>query len=239
MLDYHVGLEVHPQSGTSLYRKADLDKIKHLPSFDRNFNGKWGHGAGDIFDTNMINAISREAYEFPENLSLFPNVLAIDPAYGEMRNKLSSKFAGLGMYKENNKIFTRSYFELESPGDTEAVDRIAQEIESFGYTRLIIDGHYTGIIKEFKNRIKTKGFPNDMKVEATDKASEVVRVGGFQIHLAHEELAKQMRAIRRDQHGGPDKKRYRYDLGDCAHMGIWELAGGSGPEPAFFKVVGR
>ena len=112
LLDYHAGLEVHPQSMTSLYRKADLEAIMSDPSFDRNFNGKWGHGAGDIFDTNLINSLSKEWYEFPDRISMYENALIIDPAYGEIRTRLSSKFAGLGLYKMDDKIWTRSYFEL-------------------------------------------------------------------------------------------------------------------------------
>ncbi|GEM_PF-5555101 len=228
LLDYRAGLEVHPQSLTSLYRKADIDEMfkKNPASAERNFLGKWGHGAGDIFDTTQINYIAKFDYEFPKRISTFENALIVDPAYGEERNKTSSKFAGLGLYKQDGKIWTRSYFELTAPSDTEGIQRIQQELDSIGYSKLVVDGHYTGIIKEFRDKIPTKGFDNSMKVEATDKISEVVRNDQLRIHPMHEELARQMRAIKHAKEGGPDKKRQRYDLGDCAHMGIWELSGG-------------
>jgi hypothetical protein len=151
--------------------------------------------------------------------------LIVDPAYGEIRNKLSSKFAGLGVYKQDGKLFTRSYFELENPSDSEGINRIQKELNDIGYTKLVVDGHYTGIIKEFSSKIPTVRFDNSKKVEATDLASQTVRDDKFRIHPLHEELARQMRAIKHAKEGGPDKKRFRYDLGDCAHMGIWELVG--------------
>lgn len=227
LLDDYAGLEVHPQSMTSLYRKSDLDMIKNHPSYERNFKGKWGHGAGDIFDTNTINYLSKQWYEFPERITMFENALIIDPAYGEIRTKTSSKFAGLGLYIEDGKLKTRSYFELENPSDSEGINRIKQELADIGYNKLIIDGHYTGIVKEFREKLTTIAFDNSKKVEATDKISEVVRDLRLIIHPVHEELARQMRAIRHADAGGPDKKRFRYDLGDCAHMGVFILDGGT------------
>lgn len=228
LLDYHAGLEVHPESMTSLYRKPDIDSIKHLPSFARNFQGKWGHGIGDIFDTNTINLISSENYDFPVNIRGLPNVLAIDPAFGEQRNKLSSKFAGLGMYVLNGVAYTRSYFELEEPTDKEGNERIQQEIDQYGYTNLVIDGQWSGIIRHFSSVIHTTGIPfNEYSLKMTDNASQQVKDMKVRIHPTHEALPKQLRPIRRNNEGKPDKKRFRYDLGDCFHMDLWHLFGTS------------
>ena len=234
LYDYNIGLVVHPESMTSLYVKDEIDKLRGSTSFNRNFLGIWGYGAGNIYDSRTLDAISKESYELKDIRGL-PNLLSIDPAYGKTRDKLSSKFAGLGMYKENGKIYTRSYFELEEPSDEEALRRIRTELQRYGYTNLVVDGHWTGIINTFSkgnDRVNSYGIHYaDHLADMVDAAQKEVADLNVAIHPTHEPLIVQMRSIKRDDKGVPDKKQSRYDLGDCFMQGVWHWKGG--------KRVGR
>ena len=231
LYDYNIGLVVHPESMTSLYIKADIDLLRGSQSFNRNMLGIWGYGSGNIYDSKTLDIVSSEMYEL-KDIRQFDNLLSIAPAYGKQASKTSSKFAGLGMYKENGKIYTRSYFELEEPSDEEAIRRIKTELQRYGYKNLVVDGHWTGIINNFSRTMNAYGIHYaDHLADMVDAGQKEVADLNVRIHPTHEPLIVQMRAIRRDDKGVPDKKSSRYDLGDCFMQGVWHWKGG--------KRVGR
>jgi hypothetical protein len=226
LYDYNIGLVVHPESMTSLYKKEEIDKLRGSSSFNRNFLGIWGYGAGNIFDSRTLDEVSRDSYELKDIRGL-PNVLSIDPAYGKVRDKLSSKFAGLGLYKENGRIYTRSYFELEEPSDEEGLRRIEKELRDYGYTDLVCDGHWTGIINTFNKKMNAYGIVySDHLADMVDLAQLETKNLNVRIHPTHEPLIVQLRSIKRDEKGVPDKKQSRFDLGDAYLQGIWHFIGG-------------
>jgi len=226
LYDYNIGLVVHPESMTSLYIKANIDKIRGTPSFNRNFLGVWGYGAGNIYDSRTLDEATSNNYSLGD-VSTLPNCLAIDPAYGKVRDKLSSKFAGLGMFKQNGHLWTRSWFELEEPSDEAALKRIRQELKRYSYRTLVCDGHWTGIINTFQSEANAYGINySEHGIDMTDTASQEVADLHVHIHPTHEELAVQLRSIRRNDRGMPDKKQSRFDLGDCFQQGIWHFTGG-------------
>ncbi len=231
MYDYNIGLVVHPQSMTSLYIKDNIDKIRGTNSFNRNFLGVWGYGAGNIYDSRTLDEATKINYEF-RDISALPNCLAIDPAYGKVRDKLSSKFAGLGVYKENGHLYTRSWFELEEPSDEEALKHIRKEIKTYGYKNLVCDGHWTGIINTFQGETNAYGINYaDHGVHMIDTAQEWLQDLKVHIHPTHEELLVQLRSIKKNERGMPDKKLSRFDLGDAFSQAIWHFTGA--------KVSGR
>lgn len=226
LYDVNIGLAVHPESMTSLYKKEEIDKLRGTVSYNRNYLGQWGSGAGNIYDSRTLEQCTK-TYDL-KDISSLPNCLSIDPAYGKVRDKLSSKFAALGMYKENGKFYTRSYFELEEPSDEAALARIRKEIKSYGYKNLVCDGHWTGIINSFRNEIITEGivYSNNL-LDMTDNAQKQVNDLNVNIHFTHEGLIRQLRAIKRDDKGTPDKKQSRFDLGDCFQQGLWHFSRGA------------
>ena len=224
LYDYNLGLVVHPESMTSLYRKADLDLIRGSSSWNRNFLRVWGHGSGNIFNSNTIDLLSKEFYPLGD-IRGFPNVLSIDPAYGEVRTKTSSKFAGVGMYKENDHLYIRSWFELENPADDEALQRVQKELDEYGYNNLIVDGHWTGIIKAFSNRgVHAYGVNyNQHGVDMIDMSVKRVNDMKLHFHPTQEEICKQLKAVRRGDNGMPNKKLSRFDAGDCISQAVYHF----------------
>jgi hypothetical protein len=217
LYDYNIGLVVHPESMTSLYRKSDLDLIRDTPSWNRNYLRIWGHGSGNIFNSKIIDVISNRFYDFPDNISDFDNALAIDPAYGQVRDKMSSKYAAVGGWMENGIVHLRSWFELENPSDDEALTRVQREIDDIGYNNLVVDGHWTGIIKTFQQRgIASYGINYAQElVNMTDESERAVTDLKVMIHPTFEEIKGQLKAIRRNEKGTPNKKLSRFDCGDC------------------------
>lgn len=227
LYDYNLGLVVHPESMTSLYNKAKLDKLRTSSSWTRNFLRVWGHGAGNIFNSNTVDLISKEFYPLGD-IRGFPNVLAIDPAYGQVRNKTSSKFAGVGMWKENNEYYVRSWFELEEPSDDEALDRIHKELDEYGYNNLIVDGHWTGIINTFRKRGGLHSYGvnyNQYGIKMIDDSAQAVNDMRLHLHPTQEEIRNQLKAVRRGDNGLPNKKLSRFDAGDCISQAIYHFEG--------------
>lgn len=216
LYDYNIGLVVHPESMTSLYRPADIDQARKLMSWNRNFLRIWGHGSGNIFNSKTIDLLSKDFYPLGD-IRGFPNVLSIDPAYGEQRTKTSSKYAGVGAWQENGHTYIRSWFELENPTDDEALTRVQQELDTYGYNNLIVDGHWTGIIGTFSKRgMNAYGVNyNQHGVTMIDDTVALVNDLKLHIHPTQEEIGKQLKAVRRGDNGMPNKKLSRFDAGDC------------------------
>lgn len=216
------GLIPHRESGTTLFKQEDIDKIKGTSSYLRNYKGVWGHGSGNIYNSKIIDELIKP-YQF-KDVWHYDNVLAIDPAYGQVRDKMSSKFAGVGAWKENGIIHIRSWFELENPSDEEALARVRQEIKQYGYRNLSVDGHWTGIIKTFQSEMNSYGVNySEHLVEMTDEAAATTHDRKVLIHPDFEELTTQLKSIMRSDKGTPDKKRSRFDSGDCYQQVLWHF----------------
>jgi len=225
LLDYQLGLEPHKESGTTLFDLTELTKLMTSSSWTRNYLRVWGHGSGNIFNSNTIDLISKEFYPLTD-IRGYPNVLAIDPAYGQVRDKLSSKFGAVGMWKENNHYYIRSWFELDNPANDVAMERVARELREFGYNNLIVDGHHTGVIKQFQNGYGVHAYGvnyNQHGVHMIDKAARVVEDMRLHLHPTHDEIGKQLKAVRRGDNGLPNKKLSRFDAGDCVSQAIWHF----------------
>ena len=66
MYDYNIGLVVHPESMTSLYKPERIDKLRGNISFNRNYLGIWGYGAGNIYDSRTLDEVSKEMYDLKD-----------------------------------------------------------------------------------------------------------------------------------------------------------------------------
>jgi|APSaa5957512535_1039671.scaffolds.fasta_scaffold03090_6 hypothetical protein len=222
VLDYHAGLEIHPESHTSLYDPTEIETERLQRSFKRNYMHIWGFGEGSIFDSETLEEITK-SYELGDILQ-YPNGLFIDPAYGVVRTKTSSKFGMLVLYKQDNMIRVRDAIELDEPSDEEANAKIRSTIKRYGLKLLGIDGHWTGIANTFKDEINVKRYQfGDIGLEMTDNAADVVANKSVEIHPKFNVLLEELRGAVRGDNGQVDKKKIRYDLGDCFNMGMYEF----------------
>ena len=87
-----------------------------------------------------------------------------------------------------------------------------------------IDGHWTGIANTFRDEINVKRYNfGDVGLDMTDNAADVVANRAVQIHPKFNVLLEELRGAVRGDNGQVDKKKTRYDLGDCFNMACYEF----------------
>ena len=223
LLNYEIGLEPHKESGTTLYDPQELEKLKTSSSWVRNYLRVWGHGSGNIYNAEIIDEISSVHYPMVD-IRGFENVLGLDPAYGKVRTKTSSKFGGFGMWKQNGEYYERSAFELEECPIDEALERIKQEISTYGYKNVIVDGHHTGIVNALSKipGIHCYGVNyNQYGLMMTDESADAVHQKKVHLNPNNQEIKNELKSVRRNDKGMPNKDLSRFDMGDsfqqCIH----------------------
>lgn len=237
------GLKKHKVAGTSIYDKKMLEKAKLLPSYNRNYLGQWASGSGEIFDTNIVNEVSSKPYTILKP-GLYPSALAVDPAHGAGGGKAGSRFALLGLYKKDGIIYTSYMKEYKNISEMEGQKKIHTAMTE-GYKMLLIDQSARGLIDDMKARgyrVKPMGFNKintsdlvsvfkedkepvyDEKEKTVDVAARVLHEQKVRIHPTHKTLIEQLRGIKRNSKGHPDKKNMRFDVGDCFSMGVYHLS---------------
>jgi hypothetical protein len=223
LLEYTLGLEEHPESKTTLFNLTELKKLMTSSSWTRNYLRVWGHGSGNIYNSEIIDEISSTHYPMVD-IRGYENVLGLDPAYGKVRTKTSSKFGGFGMWKENGEYYERSSFELEECPMDEALDRIKQEISTFGYKNVIVDGAHPGVISAVDKipGVHCYGVPYNVHgLAMTDESADAVHQKKVHLNPNNQEIKNQLKSIRRNDKGMPNKDLSRFDMGDsfqqCIH----------------------
>ncbi len=212
VLDYHVGLEVHPESQTSLYKKEQIDMMKSHHSFARNYMHQWGHGSGDIFDAVAVSKIT-QAYDLRPTTS--DKVLCIDPGYG------SSKSGLVGVEKRDGLLYVIQAQQYDRPSQTELMRIIDNSVAYYGYRVIRIDGSQAGLVTEYRDRINTEPVNFREKGQImTDNASIQVQAQQVRIDPSFEALLEQLRAAKKNEKGTVDKKLASFDLYDPFIMAL-------------------
>lgn len=201
----------------TIYKQEAIEKATKLPSFQREYNLQWGFGSGDIFDQNALDEISKEPYDLA-SVSNCP-ILAVDPGYG------SSKFAIVGAEQRNGIVYILKAEQFARPSQSDMISTVKSIVETYHYRTIVIDSNNPGFIAEFRNA-KSKSFRERGQI-MTDNAAANISKKEIRIHPQFVELIRQLRAVQKNEKGTPDKKRLSYDLGDCLHMIIDEMAGNS------------
>lgn len=213
LYDYNIGLVVHPESMTSLFKKDVIDSLRSSRSFNRNYLRHWGMGSGNIFDVQALEDISRESYDtFP--ISDNP-VLEIDPGYG------SSKFGIVGGEMRDGLVYVLYAEEFERASQSAMIATVKSIMQTYGYNQIGVDSNNPGFIAEFPNA-KPKSFAERGQL-MTDGAAAAVIERKVRINPKFEQLILQLRSVQKNNKGTPDKKKLSYDLGDPFHMLIDDL----------------
>lgn len=218
-LPYTVGL------GT-IYWPEEIEQAKKSPSFEREYNLKYGYGIGNIFPYQLVDACV-EQY----NLALSGSsetVLLVDPAYGE--DESGSKFGMVGMEKRSDGLIYVTLAEQMTRASPSAMlDRIAELAKTY-YHHVRVDGHYKGEIRDLKERgvyARPVEFSKTLS-EMTIVSAQAVKERKVRIHPAFSDLVYQLKAVEFNEKGHPDKKKLRFDLGDCFLMGCHYLKDSGG-----------
>lgn len=138
-LDYQVGLG-------KIYSISDIDKAKQSPSFEREYNLKYGIGTGNVFiDSELDRACSLIKYPIQVDHSNCVLSLGLDPGWG------SSRFAATILMLQDDIIKVVYSKEWEKPSYESMIHEVSRLKMQFKPARIYCDGSNPNFIKSLKS----------------------------------------------------------------------------------------
>ena len=195
------------------------------PSFEREYNLKYGYGLGDIFEG--IDDVT-EKYD----LSIIGGRSGCygDPAFG------SSNFGVLGAEIRDGILYVIEANEFPRPSPSAMLDVMEDMAHRFN-DNCKIDSAHPGFIRDLEERgipalpvnfglqIRDHESANiqSLRSKMTINSAQMVKNGKVRIHPSHTKLLSQMRSAQFDKKGGIDKEELNADVLDCFIMACWDL----------------
>ena len=232
-LDYKFGENL-------IYTAKDIKKAQQSPSFEREYNLKYGYGLGNVFLPREIDRCT-EIYDNPRVNSSCPIIMGIDPGFG------SSKFGITIVQKEDGiikvlyaKEFDRPSYEamvrlvgqlrLQYKPNKIFVDAASPEFiksikiqfnENSNYEPVIDQAHKDKIDVAYKMYVVPVSF-NEWGIELLGRFQHFVSKEWFSVSaVEHKELVTQMRTAKYKDNGNLDKKdtgEDTYDVLDSTRL---------------------
>lgn len=217
-MDYTIGLN-------KVFREQDIEVAKLSPSFEREYNLKYGFGVGDIFEG--VEDVIKDY-----NLDIIGGKSGCygDPAFG------SSNFGVLGGEQRDGILYVTEANEFPRPSPSAMLD-VMEEMANRYNNNCKIDSAHPGFIRDLEERgipalpinfglqIRDHESANkqSLRSKMTVNASQMVKNRKVMIHPSHTKLISQMRAAKFDKTGGIDKTELNADVLDCFIMFCWDL----------------
>ena len=213
---YDIGLR------DGMYTVEEIEEGKKSPSFEREYNGKYGIGIGNIFPYDLVDACI-EQYDL--TLSSGQKLITVDPAYG------SSNFAVLGFEKLDGIIYIKDEIEEARPSPAAMLERLILLSQRYDNCLMLVDSAHPGLIRDLVDRgvnahsVKFGSTENNQSLisKMTFEASQAVKEKRVRFHPSMRILTTQLKAVRFNQKGHPDKTQLNFDTGDCFIMGMNHL----------------
>lgn len=200
-----------------IYTPYEISVAKQHPNFEREYNGKFGVGMGNIWPYQLVDAIMED---YPLGLTEWGDkVLAVDPGFGNSEN--SSQYAIVGAERINGVTYIKHALQFERASTSAMLDKTV-DIFRLGYNRCLFDSSQPGLIRDLTTGqggrpaipvlpINFREHLGNMTVEAVEAvAQKKVRMHS----KAHQDLAYQLKAATYNDRGHPDKRKMAFDLGD-------------------------
>lgn len=218
-LNYEIGLG-------KVFTPEAIEKARRSPSFEREYNLQYGYGVGDIFQ-----GIDDIVEEYDVSLSSGRKCICADPAFGSSDFGIcgGEQLDGIGYVKEARQYKRPSYNTmLDVMAEMSAkYDRNAKvDAAHPGFIRDLQDAGISARPVNFGLQVKEKE-GDDTKVSfrhlLATNAADLVKEKKVRIHPMFKDLIAQLRSVKFDEKGGPDKKELTFDIGDAFLMWCWEL----------------
>ncbi len=218
-MDYTIGVG-------KVFTQENIDTAKKSPSFEREYNLKYGFGVGDIFE-GIDSCIER--YEL-RRIDGTRAVLTGDPAFG------SSNFGVLGAEARGDKLYVLEAYEYHRASPSSMLDLMTDMAHNYN-DNVKIDGAHPGFIRDLEERgipalpvnfgLQIREYDSasvqSLRSKMTINAAQMVKNGAVRIHPSHKKLISQLRSAQFDKKGGVDKEELNFDVGDCFIMACWDL----------------
>jgi hypothetical protein len=217
-MDYTIGLN-------KVFKPEDIEIAKKSPSFEREYNLKYGFGIGDVFE-NLESIIT----EYDLQVIGGRSGCYGDPAFG------SSNFGILGGEIRDDMLYITEAEEFPRPSPSAMLD-VMEDMAHRYNDNCKIDSAHPGFIRDLEER-GIPALPINFGLQIRDhesaniqslrskmaiNAAQMVKNGKVRIHPAHHKLISQLRAAQFDKKGGIDKEHLNFDIGDCFIMCCWDL----------------
>ena len=217
-MDYTIGIN-------KVFRPEDIETAKKSPSFEREYNLKYGFGMGDVYE-NLDNIIQ----EYDLNIVGGRSGCYGDPAFG------SSNFGVLGGEIRDDLLYITEANEFPRPSPSAMLD-VMEDMANRYNQNCKIDSAHAGFIRDLEER-GIPALPINFGLQIRDHESaniqslrskmainsaQMVKMGKVRIHPSHTKLISQLRSAQFDKRGGIDKEELNFDIGDCFIMCCWDL----------------
>lgn len=204
-LDYTKGLG-------KIYSDEEIEQAKRSPSFEREYDLKYGYGVGNIFPYQLVDACTGN-YDLA--LKEGQKILAVDPGYG------SSKFAIVGIEQLDGILYVKEGRQYERPSPSAMLEEVLKIAQGYG-RMVLVDSAHPGLISDLSDRgidSQPVNFQKELST-MTFVAVQAVKEQKVKIHTAFSDLTYQLRAVEFDAKGHPNKKKLTFDLGDAFMMAL-------------------
>jgi len=217
-MDYKIGLN-------KVFREEDIITAKKSPSFEREYNLKYGFGTGDVYES-LDNIIT----EYDLTIVGGRSGCYGDPAFG------SSNFGVLGAEIRDDILYITEANEFPRPSPSAMLD-VMEDMAHRYSSNCKIDSAHPGFIRDLEER-GIPALPINFGLQIRDHESaniqslrskmainsaQMVKMGKVRIHPSHTKLISQLRAAQFDKKGGINKEELNFDIGDCFIMACWDL----------------
>ena len=243
-LDYQVGLG-------KIYSISDIDKAKQSPSFEREYNLKYGIGTGNVFiGSELDRACSLIKYPIQVDHSNCVLSLGLDPGWG------SSRFAATILMLQDDIIKVVYSKEWEKPSCESMIHEVSRLKMQFKPARIYCDGSNPNFIKSLKSlfneqqdydkvierarKSKIEYYKwmyvvpvnfNEYGRELLERLQQFVSRGSFALSsVEHKELVQQMRTAKLKENGNLEKDDTggaTYDSLDSARLAVFPFHTGA------------
>lgn len=208
-------IEVFYERGLGkIFTEYEIEQAKKTSSFEKEYNGKYDQTEGNIFPYDLVDACIEE-YDLSPGNGI--KMVAVDPAFG------SSKFAIVIAEKINGIIYIKGAEEFDRPSLSHMVDYLVRL--SRMWQMVAVDDSNPGLIREIVNsnvEIRKVSFRRDLS-KMTMAAASFVRHEQVRIHPKFTKLLSQLKMVRFNEMGHPDKSLLSFDLGDAFLMAIHKI----------------
>ena len=200
-----------------IFTPYEIEQAKKADSFEREYNGRYGQSEGNIFPYRLVDDCIEEYDLNPSRNGGTIRMVAVDPAFG------SSKFAIIIAEKIDGVIYIKGAEEYNRPSYSEMVDYLIHLSRT--WRMVAVDDTSPGLIKElvdYNVEIRRVSFRRDLSRMTTTAASYVAH-RRVRIHPKFTQLISQLKSVRFNDMGHPDKSVLSFDLGDAFLMAIEKI----------------
>jgi len=233
---YNRMILLYERGENKIYTAKGIATANLSPSFEREYNGKYGYGSGDIF-IEFEEII--EKYEV--NYQGGRSGTYADPAFG------FSKFGLVSGEVRSGIIYITEAEEYKRESPSSMLD-VMEDSYNRHKQNCKVDAAHPGFIKDLNERgvpalavafgtlvpesegltqSKESDYKTETMITLKKKmpiaASMMVKRKQVRIHPKFTALLSQMRAVKFDKKGGIDKEEVSFDLIDALDMCLWDL----------------